>query len=85
MARQISHRQAAANLRMSAAQYFARAMTLDNELLGRVGAPPHRRETDDKRYKSEFVVANKGPSLWEEKRAHYRLLRHLLGNELHVL
>ena len=83
MARQMSDRQAAANLRVSAAQYFARAMTLDNEVEP-VGTPPHPRKSDDKCYKGEFVVRTKNLRSAEEKRAYYRLLRHLLSNELQV-
>ena len=83
MARQISDRQAAANLRVSAAQYSARATELDHKVEP-VGTPPHPRKSDDKCYKSEFVVRTKDLRAAKEKRAYYRLLRHLLGNELQV-
>ena len=83
MARQMSDKRTAAYLRMFACHYSEKAAKLGNELEP-VSTPPHPMESDDRRYKSEFAVRTKDLRSAQEKRAYYRLLRHLLGNELQV-
>ena len=83
MAQQMSDKRTAAYLRMFARHYFEKAAKLDNKSEP-VSTPPHPRESDDRRYNSEFAVRTKDLRSAKEKRAYYRLLRHLLGNELQI-
>ena len=77
IARQMSDRQAAANLRASAAHYFAKATELEA-----ARTALQRTESGNKSAKSNIATRKNDLRLSQEKRAYYRLLRHLLSGEL---
>jgi hypothetical protein len=77
IARQLSDRQAAANLRESAAHYFARATELEP-----ARTPLQQTESGNKSAESRTAMRKHDLRACQEKRAYYRLLRHLLSDEL---